>query len=80
MEDSIKEVIECLEELLNDSTVPKNTKAVILRITNILKEDVEKSIKINKASHEIESISDDSNLQSYTRTQLWNIASLLEKL
>ncbi|MBU0461926.1 MAG: UPF0147 family protein, partial [Nanoarchaeota archaeon] len=38
----------------------------------------ELSIRINKALSELDEISDDTNLQAYTRTQIWNIASMLE--
>lgn len=78
--DSIKEIIDALSELLVDSTVPKNTKSIIDNIINTLKENVEISIKVNKALHKLEEITDDTNLQSYTRTQLWNISSMLEKI
>jgi len=39
-----------------------------------------KFIRINKALHELEEIADDINLQPFTRTQLWNIVSILEKI
>ena len=79
-EDFMKEIIETMSELLKDSTVPKNTKAKIESIINILKEETDVSIKVNKALHMLEGISEDTNLQSFTRTQIWNISSMLEKI
>ena len=73
------ETIEKLQELENDINIPKNIKIKIKGIINILKGDIELSIKINKALNELDEISNDANLEPYTRTQIWNIVSILEK-
>jgi len=79
-EDMMGEIIKTLSEVLRDHTVPKNTKARIESIITILSEKTETSIKVNKALHELEEISEDTNLQAFTRTQIWNISSMLEKI
>ena len=79
-EEQINEIISNLEELQKDTTVPKNIKIKIQGIVSILKEGTEQSIRINKALNALDEIADDANLQSYSRTQLWNIVSLLEKI
>ena len=77
----LKEIIEILEELEEDMTVPRNVKDKIKTTIEILKEKTEDlKISINKALHELDEIADDANLQPYTRTQIWNIVSLLEKI
>ncbi|MBW3003380.1 UPF0147 family protein [Candidatus Woesearchaeota archaeon] len=76
----LNDVFEVLAELLDDSTVPKNVKNKVQDIIDALKEDTELSIRINKALHILDEISDDTNLQSYTRTQIWNVVSLLENI
>ena len=76
----INDVLEVLEELQDDSTVPKNVRSKIQMIVDALNEDSEVSIRVNKALHILDEISDDANLQSYTRTQIWSIVSMLEKL
>lgn len=76
----IEEIIEIVEDICNDSGVPKNVKSKLQSTIVALKEDIEVSIRINKALHELDEISDDTNLQAYTRTQIWNVVSLLEKL
>jgi hypothetical protein len=74
-------LIESLEEVKTDSTVPKNVKSKIQEIITVLKDDsLELSIKVDKAQAELEEISSDTNIQSFTRTQLWNIVSMLETL
>ena len=80
MEDErLQNVLDALQELVNDNTVPKNVKTKLETVMSALQEDVEDiSMSINKALSELDEVSDDANLQSYTRTQIWNIASMLE--
>lgn len=73
-------IIEALNEMKDDNTIPRNIKLKITAISNTLNEKIDLQIKINKALNELDEISDDTNLQPYTRTQLWNIASMLEKV
>ncbi len=72
----IKEVIFTLNELKADSTVNKNIKGKIEKIIAFLEQDV--SLGIDKALLEIEEMMENNNLPSYTRTQIWNVVSLLE--
>jgi len=76
----IEDIIEIVEEISDDSSVPKNVRLKLQNTVKALKEDTEISIRVNKALHELDEISDDTNLQPYTRTQIWNVVSLLEKL
>jgi len=78
--EGIKDVIGALEDIGEDLTVPKNVRSKVQEIIKILNSDIELSLKINKALHELDEISNDMNLNSYARTQIWNIASSLEKL
>lgn len=80
MTEKTKEVIDALLEVANDNTIPKNVREKINNIITNLKHQDELSLKIDRALHELEEISEDSNLQAYTRTQVWNIASMLESL
>jgi len=73
-------VLEALNELREDNTVPKNIKAKFETMITLLKEDTEDSIKINKVMHEIEQIDSDSNVEPYTRTQIFQVVSLLERV
>ncbi len=76
----IENIIETLIELEGDATVPKNVRIKIQQIKETLSSDTTLSIKINKALNDLDEIASDVNLQSYTRTQIWNIVSVLEKL
>ena len=73
-------VISSLSEIQYDGTVPRNVRTKTELVIGTLREDSELSIKINKTLNELDTIANDTNLQSYTRTQIWNVMSLLEKL
>ena len=76
----IKEIVDVLEELCEDHTVPKNVKAKFQEIIISLNDPKETSIKVNKVLHDLDEIADDTNLQPYIRTQIWNLVSMLEKV
>ncbi|MCK5282046.1 MAG: UPF0147 family protein [Nanoarchaeota archaeon] len=79
-EEKLSEIIETIQELCDDATAPKNIKLKFHGIISSLNSSQELSVKVNKALHDLDEISDDTNLQTYIRTQIWNIASMLEKL
>ncbi len=64
--------------MLEDNTVPKNVRARIDKTILLLQKDEEQKIKVSRAMHELEEISNDTNMQSDTRTQIFNIISVLE--
>ena len=76
----LDEIIILMKEVAQDNTVPNNTKERIVNSLNTLNQEMDSSIKASKVIHEMEEVSQNNNLESYTRTQLWNIVSLLEKL
>ncbi len=76
----VEEIVEVLTELKEDNTVPKNVKEKIKVVMDVLKEDEDLKLKVNKVLHELDDIADDPNLQPYTRTQIWNVVSMLEKV
>jgi len=79
--EALEEACGMLEEIKNDFLTPKNIKTKLDQVEAILKENSnEIQIRVNKALHELEEVADDVNLQPFTRTQLWNIISLLEKI
>jgi len=76
--DGLQNVLAALQELEQDSSTPKNVRARLASTIKVLNENAETSIKVSKALHELEDLTEDTNVQSYTRTQLFNIVSLLE--
>ena len=73
-------VVATLCELKGDITVPKNVRLKVEKVTKLLNEETEIDNKVSKALNELEEIADDVNLQSYTRSQVWNVISALEKI
>jgi len=76
----VQDVLDLIEDLSGDASVPRNVKAKFKEIGGALKDKGQLSITVNKALNELDEIGDDSNLQPYVRTQIWNIVSLLEKI
>ncbi|MBI5797906.1 UPF0147 family protein [Candidatus Woesearchaeota archaeon] len=76
----VSSVIKNLIEIQEDITVPRNVRLKIESINSTLRKETGLSIKINKALNELDELSSDVNLQAYTRTQIWNVMSALEKL
>ncbi|MBN1502222.1 UPF0147 family protein [Candidatus Woesearchaeota archaeon] len=79
-QEQLNRIIEALAQLKEDTTVPRNVKSRIDHIISVLSSEQETSLKINKALNELDEISSDNNLQPFTRTQLWNISSMLEAI
>jgi len=76
----LNKVISLLNEIGEDQSTPKNVKERMIKVADILKQEVDFSIKVHKALNELDDIISDNNMQHYTRTQIWNVVSLLEKI
>lgn len=75
----MEELIEELLAIIEDDTIPKNIKIKIeSAIAALQEEKIEQSLRANKALQELDDLSDDPNIPSYIRPQLWNIVSQLE--
>jgi uncharacterized protein (UPF0147 family) len=76
-----KPVMEILDRIINDRTVPKNIRESVERAKNALnRNEEEEELKINSAIVILDEISNDPNMPLYTRTQIWNAVSLLEQI
>ena len=74
-------LIEELTMILEDNAIPKNIRLkVTTAIATLQDEGKECSIRANKALQELDDISDDPNIPSYIRPQIWNIVSQLEAI
>lgn len=82
MNNEVKEIIEYMEEFVQDDNVPKNAKnkikTVIVELKNATTDDL--SLKVNKLLSDLDELSNDTNLDQFTRQQLWSITSMLEGL
>ena len=82
MEDQrIISIIEALQEISTDNTVPRNVKERLTKIVDVLKQEKEDFLlRKDKALSELDEVVEDTNLQAYTRTQIWNVVSALEMM
>jgi uncharacterized protein (UPF0147 family) len=80
VDNNILELIEYLDELTSDSNIPRSVKAKFKELAIELKSmsDADRSLKVNKFLAELDDISSDSNLDAFTRQQIWSISSMLE--
>ncbi len=75
---SIDEVHELLDFILQDGSISKNIREILKEIKEELADEKNIALKINAALSKTEDMSLDPNLSADARTQLWNLATLLE--
>ena len=73
-------VIPLIEQIVNDRTVPRNIRAKCQESIEILKDGGDVAIRINSVISNMDEVSNDPNIPMYTRTQVWNIVSILESM
>ena len=79
MNEQMPQVIQLLEQVAMDRTVPRNIRMSAEQIAETIKNEKEPmDIRISSAIHILDEISNDPNIPLYTRTQIWNIVSMLE--
>ena len=79
--EELEEVICMIKELSEDFSVPRNVKKNLVVIEGILKDESKDiSLRVDKAVSILDEVSEDPNIQMFTRTQIWNLVSMLSKL
>ena len=79
-DENLEQIKGCIHELQEDSSTSKNVRNKVGEVLALLEADGDMSINVSKALNVLEELSDDINIESFTRTQLWNLVSLLEKV
>lgn len=79
-EQKIKEIIELMELLMEDTSVPKNIRKVVQESRDCLKTKDELSTRVSSAVQAIVQVSEDINMPMHARTQVWTILSALESI
>ncbi len=72
------QINQMLEEIGEDRTVPRNVRILIQQAKDSLNTKQEIAVRISTAIAILDEVSNDSNIPIYTRTQIWNIVSMLE--
>lgn len=71
--------VELLETIVEDPTVPKNIKEVCRQSLERLRDAKQKRhIRVGAVINMLDKLSQNTNLPFHTRTQVWEVASLLE--
>jgi len=74
-----EDIIELVKQVSEDRSVPRNIRekcAECIKTLDSGKDPID--IKINTVISTLDEVSNDPNIPMYTRTQIWNIVSLLE--
>ena len=79
MEAELEKAVKILEEIINDSSVPRNIrKAVSDALDLVTRREGDPLVNISEAVYILEEISNDMNMPMHTRTQIWVAISSLE--
>ncbi|MEW6295487.1 MAG: UPF0147 family protein [Candidatus Diapherotrites archaeon] len=77
----VSNVVELMEIVINDTSVPRNIRRAVEEAREKVKEGKEESsVNISSAIYVLDDISNDINMPSHTRTDIWTIISQLEAL
>jgi uncharacterized protein (UPF0147 family) len=80
-DDPLKAAIFELRDISKDNLLQKNVKIKIENCLKIICDDSKDvSIRVNKVSVILDEICDDSNIESFSRTRLYNVSQLLERV
>ena len=80
VEKKISEIIETMDMLMDDMSIPKNIKKAIQDAKDKLMEKGDPVLRASSAIYTLEGVSEDINLPIHARTQIWNIVSSLETI
>ncbi|MEM4335774.1 MAG: UPF0147 family protein [Candidatus Anstonellales archaeon] len=78
MEKEVAEIIEMINSLLEDFSVPRNVRRALEEAKVRLGGTEELKVRISAAIYIIQEVSEDVNLPAHARTQIWAILSALE--
>ena len=79
--ESMKEAIETLEQITSSSSTPKTIKKSIADlITDLKNQEYSLSVRAANTISLLDDVTQDPNMPSYVRTQLWQAVSKLESI
>ncbi len=76
---ALDEIREIIAELAQDRKIPRNVRAVLEDAVKELENDsLPEKTRVNTVITMLDEISNDPNLQPFSRTEIWNVVSMLE--
>jgi len=79
-EDKIKQIIQFMDLLLEDTSVPKNIRKAISEAKSKLLTNDDLVVRASSAIYSLNEVGEDINMPMHARTQIWSIVSLLETI
>lgn len=73
-------IAELMENIIADNSVPRNIRKVVEEAKNKILSEEEFDTRITSAIYLLDDISNDINMPSHTRTELWTLISKLEAI
>ncbi len=80
MEQKVKAIIEMIDSVLEDTSVPKNIRKALSDAKGRLNGSEEVIVKVSAAIYLIEPVSEDVKMPALARCQIWAIISALESI
>lgn len=79
--DQMDDMLGMIKELSEDRRVPRNIRALIQQALDSLNDPKEpKNVKLSTAISLLDEATNDPNIPSHTRTQIWNLVGVLESM
>ncbi|MCS7134885.1 MAG: UPF0147 family protein [Candidatus Aenigmarchaeota archaeon] len=81
-EKNVDSIVKLLTEIVEDRTVPRNIRASVEEAKKNLTQDDGRDwdVRVSAAISILDEITNDPNIPSYTRTQIWNIVTMMEMI
>ena len=80
-EQKIRQALEIVTRISEDTTVPRNIRRKALEAKNyLMREGDDPAVRAASARMALEEVSDDPNMPVHARTQLWGVLSILETI
>ncbi len=79
MESDIEAVVQIMDDIINDSSVPRNIRRAVAQAKElVLKKEGDPVVNVTEAIYLLDEASNDINMPMHTRTQVWQIMGALE--
>ncbi len=76
----IRQIITLMENLVNDTSIPKNIRKNVKEARDRLSTSEEPVVKASSAIYSLSEVGEDINMPIHARTQIWTILSALETI
>jgi uncharacterized protein (UPF0147 family) len=80
MAENVEPIVKLLTDIIEDRTVPRNIRSAVEEARKNLTVDDGRDwdVRVSTAISILDEITNDPNIPSYTRTQIWNIVTMME--